>query len=326
MLKTEDWFFDFFSEPNDAVKDPILRLWYDRILSITFNGPGMGESFELFTCRFVKVKSGIGMVVQKGWRNLIGDFSFDWSFNNARFALRPSHYDDFFCFFYRVDTHGDRSFGDIIYSLEGFGSVSSGESVEVHEPCTAVDWWWRLIESNMSSPSNTKNLNVNTTIRLDFLFIVLTKFCHLASLDFPVRNVHVFFGNVNVVEEVVPHVKIIRFWILVQNRVILIQIESYDVFEWKSFLFVQSDQLSVNQQWSAPCGHAQYELLPFLVLFLNCILYDSCDLDWSLLSCFEKAGLDFFNQWKPLEWRKVFVCLFYLYPWSNDYFFSFHTF
>lgn len=62
---------DFFGKPNNTVENPILGFWYNWILGITFDGPGMGESLEFLTSRFIKVKSGVWMVVQKGGRDFV---------------------------------------------------------------------------------------------------------------------------------------------------------------------------------------------------------------------------------------------------------------
>ena len=184
--------------------------------------------------------------MQESWRDVIGDFAFDWSFDNISFALGPCHDDDFFSLLDCVDTHGNCCLGYIIDSLEGLWSVSSGEPVEINEPGATVDGRRWLVESDVSSPSNAKNLNINSAKRLDFLFIIFTELRHLSSFDFSVWNVDVLFGNVDMLEEIVPHVKIIWFRVVVQDGVIFIEIKSNHVLEWKSFFFVESYQLSVN--------------------------------------------------------------------------------
>ena len=83
--------------------------------------------------------------------------------------------------------------------------------MEINESGATVDGRWWLVEANMASPSDTENLNVDASVRLDFLFIILAEFGDFGSFDFSVGNIDVFFGNVNVLEEIVPHVKIVRF-------------------------------------------------------------------------------------------------------------------
>ena len=81
--------------------------------------------------------------------------------------------------------------------------------MEVNEPGAAVDWRRRFVESDVTGPSNTQDLNVDSTKRLDFLFVIFTELSYLSSFDFSIWNVDVLFGNVDMLEEVVPHVEII---------------------------------------------------------------------------------------------------------------------
>ncbi len=153
--------------------------------------------------------------MQKSWRDVVGDLAFNWSFDNIGFALGPGHDDDFFSLLDGVDTHANGRFRDIIDSLEGLWSIFSGDSVEVNEPSAAVDGRRRFVESDVAGPSNTQDLNVDSTKRLDFLFVIFTELSYLSSFDFSIWNVDVLFGNVDMLEEVVPHVEIIWFGVVV---------------------------------------------------------------------------------------------------------------
>lgn len=157
-----------------------------------------------------------------------------------------------------MNTHGDRSFWDVIDSSKWFWGVSSCESMQINESCTTVDWWRWLIESNVSSSSNTKNLDINSTIGFYLLFVVLTKLSNLWSFNFSVWNVDVFFGNVNMMEKIVPHVKVVGLRIIVFNWVIFIKIESDNILEWKTFLLVKSYQLSIQKQRCTTCCKTKY--------------------------------------------------------------------
>jgi hypothetical protein len=61
----------------------------------------------------------------------------------------------------------------------------------------------------MASPANTQYLNINPSISLDLFLIIGTKLDHILSLDFSIRNVDVFFGYVDVIEEMVVHVVVV---------------------------------------------------------------------------------------------------------------------
>lgn len=225
-----------------------------------------------------------------------------------------------------MNTHGDCSFWDIVNPSEWFWGVSSCESVQINKSCATVDWWRWLIKSNVSSSSDTKNLDINSTIGFNLFLVIFTKLCDLSSFNFSIGNVHILFWDVNMMEKIVPHVKIVRFRIIVFNWVIFIKIESDDVLEWKTFLLVKSYQLSVQKQRCATCCKTKYKVFTLFCSFFDGWFYDSCDFNWSLLSSLKETGFDFLNEWEPFEWRKVFVSFFYLDSWSNFEFFSFHVF
>lgn len=206
----------------------------------------MGKSFELLSSRFIQVKCRIRVAMQKGWWYVVRYFTLDRSFNDVSFTLRPSHDNNLFSLLDCIDTHCYRSFWDIIDSIEGLWSVSSCKSVQIYQPGTTVDWWRWLVKTNVPCPSDSQNLNINASVRFNFLFIILTKFGHLIPFDLSVWNVDVLFQNIDVTKQILPHVIIVRLRVIVANWVVLIKIESDYVFEGKAFLFMKPHQFSVK--------------------------------------------------------------------------------
>lgn len=223
-----------------------MWFWNNRILSVSFDGPWMDESSQFFTSWLIEIKSSLRMGMQKCWWNIIWNFSFNWSFHNISFSLRPGHYNDSLCLLNGMNSHCNGCFWNIICSTKSFWSISSGESVQINKSCATVNWWWRFIESNVSCSSNTKDLNVNSTKLFYLFFIIWTKFSDIWSFDFSIRNVHVLFWNVNMMEKVVPHVKVVWFRIIMFDWVIFIKIECDNVFKWKTFFFMEPYELSVH--------------------------------------------------------------------------------
>ena len=191
----------------------------------------MGESLQFLASWFIKIKCGLRMRMQKCWRNFIWNLALNWSFDDISFTFWPGHNYNSFSLLNCMNTHGDGSFWNVIYSSKWFWSISSCKSVQINKPCTAVNWWWRLIESNVASSSNTKNLNVYSTKWFNLFFVIFTKFCNLWSLDFSIRNVYILFRNVNMMEKIVPHIKIVRLRVIMLNWVILIEVKSNNIFE-----------------------------------------------------------------------------------------------
>lgn len=83
----------------------------------------------------------------------------------------------------------------------------------------------------MSWSPNTKDLKVNSSELFDFLFIIPTELGDLASLNLSVRDVDVFSGDVDVIEEVVVHVIVVGLGVGPFDGVVLIEVERYDVFK-----------------------------------------------------------------------------------------------
>lgn len=97
-------------------------------------------------------------------RDLVRELSFDCPFHNGCFVLGPGHDDDLLGLFDCVDPHGDCGFGHEIQSVEGFGSVTSCQSMEIDESSATVDGRWGFVESDMASPSDAEYLYVDAAI------------------------------------------------------------------------------------------------------------------------------------------------------------------
>lgn len=117
--------------------------------------------------------------------------------------------------------------------------------MEIYKPCCTFDWRRRLIKPNMPSPSNTQNLQINATILPNFLLIIFTKLSNFIPWNFSIRNIDIFWWNVNMIKQILSHIVIITFPIIPCYRIVLVKIECYHIFERKLPLFIHSDQLFV---------------------------------------------------------------------------------
>ena len=210
-------------------------------------------------------------VQESGW-NFTAKLSLNALLHYVGLALRPGHYQYFLSLTNSVDSHGYRAFGDVFNSAETVGRVFSCDSVEVDQASDTVNGRGRLVESNVTSAANAQNLNIDSSIRFDLVLIVRTKLDHTLSADLPIGNVDVFAGNVDVVEEVVIHVVIVRLGVVVPDGIVLVQVESDHLLKTQLAVFVQTHQLPVNSDGSAPRGQTQNEDLTSLVLLYYRIL------------------------------------------------------
>jgi len=97
----------------------------------------------------------------------------------------------------------------------------------------------------VSSSTHTEDLNVDSSIREYFFLIVRTEIDDFSSIDLSVRNVDVFFGNIDVIKKMVVHVVVVRLFIVFLNRIVLIEVECHHILETKLTLFVKSYQFTI---------------------------------------------------------------------------------
>lgn len=83
------------------------------------------------------------------------------------------------------------------------------------------------------------------------------------------------------VKQVDRHVVVVGLWMVMQDRVVLVQVESYYILKGQSLLFVQPDQFLVKNQRGVPSRQTQNNLLSWSVLLflLYRILNHSCYLN-----------------------------------------------
>lgn len=160
--------------------------------------------------------------MQESRRDIAGKLAFDTLLDDIRLALRPRHDYDLFSLSNSVDSHGDCAFRDVFYSTKAVGSIFSSDSMEIHQAGDTVDRRRRLIEPDMSSPSNTQYLDIDSSISFDLFLIISTKLDHILSLDFSIRNVNIFFGYVDVIEEVIVHVVVVGLGVIILDGIVFI--------------------------------------------------------------------------------------------------------
>ncbi len=79
------------------------------------------------------------MVMQEGGRDIAGLLALDTFLDDGRLALRPGHDDYLFRLADGLDPHGDGTLGHILNPPKGVGRILPGQSVQVDQPCDALD-------------------------------------------------------------------------------------------------------------------------------------------------------------------------------------------
>ena len=74
----------------------------------------------------------------------------------------------------------------------------------------------------MACPSNAQYLQIDTTVVFYFFLIVFAELRNLLSWKLPIRNVDILWGDVHMVEQVLPHVVIVTLLVIFGYGIVLI--------------------------------------------------------------------------------------------------------
>ena len=102
----------------------------------------------------------------------------------------------------------------------------------------------RLIEGDMTVGANAADEKVDASCGLDHLLVVVT-LC-LQVLGITVEDMDILGQDVNMIEEVAAHERVVALWMILGEPDILIHVERDDVAERHTSLAVGLDQLSIH--------------------------------------------------------------------------------
>ena len=119
---------------------------------------------------------------------------------------------------------------------------------------TALKTGSRLIEGDVAIGTYATHEEVNTTCIFDHFLVVFT-LC-LQILGISIEDMDIFFLNVDVAKEVVPHEAMITLWMILGEVHIFVHVERNDVLERYLACLIQSYQLLVHTQGRTSCRAA----------------------------------------------------------------------
>lgn len=93
----------------------------------------------------------------------------------------------------------------------------------------------------------------------DLLFKGVTLSLQVSCI--PIQNVGVFWADVNVLEEVVPHEGMVTLRVVSRKAHVLIHVESLHIFEGQVSILTVLNELLVATNWGAPSRKSQGEVL-----------------------------------------------------------------
>lgn len=137
--------------------------------------------------------------------------------------------------------------------MERIRSIFPSQSMKIDESSCTLDRSRRFIEPYMASTANAKNLQIDSTVTFYFLFVIFTEFSDFLPGDLSVGDIDILWWNIDMIKQILPHVVIIAFDVVLRDGIVLVQVESDDVLEGELALLIHLDQLFVDFEGSASC-------------------------------------------------------------------------
>ena len=213
---------------------------------------------EFVACGFVGYDHGMWVHLECGDCPHLCDGAFDTVAQGASLVVSVYHEHYFACCHYGAYTYGEGGLGHEVYiAFEEARVCDYGVGSEGFHTCARSERRAGLIEGNVSVGSYAAHEEFDSAVGLDFF---LESFAFgLEVFGIAIEDVHVFLGNVDVAEEVVPHERVVAFGMVFGKAHIFVHVESYNIAEAHFAFFVQFDEVTVHSQWRAAGRAAQYE-------------------------------------------------------------------
>ena len=194
---------------------------------------------------FVADDDSMGMLLQAADGPHVVDWLFYSMAEGTGFIMAIHHDHHLLCIHYCANTYCKSRLWNQIYIIVKETAVSNdgigGKGLLAGTALQAGAW---LVEGNMSIRTNATHEQVNTACILNSFLIVLA-LC-LQILGIAIENMDIFFLNVDMAEEVVPHEAVVALGMILGEIHILVHVESNHVLERHLASLVQGDQLSVH--------------------------------------------------------------------------------
>ena len=140
-------------------------------------------------------------------------------------------------------------------SLEEARVVLTGLFRQRHDMCLFRERRARLIESDVAVCADAQHLNIHAVVFHGLLI------CLAVRLGVSIRHMHVFFLDIDALEQVLMHERPVRLFVVAVNAYIFIEVECHDIGIARSVFFMILDHVLVQSDRAASCGKAQHRRL-----------------------------------------------------------------
>ncbi|MEY3458023.1 MAG: hypothetical protein RL215_1180 [Planctomycetota bacterium] len=236
----EDGFAEVFGEPDDSAADE------ERVPGDVGDEPWGADAGEIGSGRHIEQEFGVGMLLERGGGNGWSHRAFDGSGDDAGFIFAEGEDEDASGFEDGTDPHGDCSARNILCAEEIAGGVRASDGVERDHAGASGEIGARFVEADVTSASDTKNLNVDAAGGRDSTFVFAAVISDAIHRYGAIGHVGLSFGDVNVIEEMFLHEPDVALHVFGLHGVVFVKVEGDHVAEGEAFFAVEPDQFGID--------------------------------------------------------------------------------
>jgi hypothetical protein len=234
---------------------------------IPFDGtehPGRFQPGQLGGRRPVEVHARVGVLLEKARRDRRADRSLHRPGDHRGLLLAQRQQHDPAGPQNRAHAHRDGAAGNVCLAEEVAGGILSCHLVQRDQPGRAGAGRARLVEPDVSGPSDAEQLQVDAAGPREGPLVGVAKRADVIRPEGAVRDVNVGRVDVDVAEQELVHEAAVALQRRRLHGVVLVEVEGDDVGKGETLPAVKSDQLAVDGHRRRSRGQAQHALPPSL--------------------------------------------------------------
>ena len=146
----------------------------------------------------------------------------------------------------RRHAHRDRLGGDVVLPEKIGGRIAARDGIERDQARARLDPRARLVEPDVTGLADAEYLDVDPSGITNRLLVGVSLGGNLVTGDVAARDMDILRANIDLVEEILPHVAVVAVDAVRPHRIVLVEIERHDVGEVQTLLAVEPRELAVD--------------------------------------------------------------------------------
>jgi hypothetical protein len=196
--------------------------------------------------RPVEHEPRVGMLLEGACRHVAARRLLDRLVHDRRLVLAKGQQHDAAGIEDRAHAHRDRLAGHVPLAEEVGGGVGPGDAVQRDQSGAALGRAARLVEAHMAGPADAQDLQVDATGLADRLLVPRAGLHDPGPRQRAVGDVDLGGGDVQMVEEVLPHEAVVALQGIGLDRPVLVEVEGRHRRERHALLAVQPHEFGID--------------------------------------------------------------------------------